>query len=63
MRRLEKQEDYILAYLAEHPELSIDDIEIVEEQATPRPHVMTYSWYCRPKKHCDDTGNLGELNS
>jgi rubredoxin len=49
------KDNFVAVYLAEHPKLSIDDIELVEEQMPVAEGYlgMKCRWYCRPKESED----------
>ncbi|MDY6866636.1 MAG: hypothetical protein SVT56_01840 [Chloroflexota bacterium] len=54
--RAKAKDNFIAVYLNEHPKLSIDDIELVEEQMPVAEGYlgMKYRWYCRPKESEDE---------
>lgn len=48
-RRAESVENFVCVYLNAHPELSIDDIELVEKRVVDETDVVC-TWFCRKKE-------------
>lgn len=50
--RAKARDNFVAVYLVQHPELSIDEIELVEEQMPVAESYlgMKYRWYCRQKE-------------
>lgn len=53
-KRASAVENFVNAYLLEHPELSIDNIELVQQEIRKNEDdSITYRWYCRPRKESE----------